>query len=75
MSNTLNQLMERILLEVFGERDSARRKIAIGAIYTENCTFFETNEEIIGPDALNAKVESLLKGFRGLFFVLRAQLK
>src|SRR5260370_26094212 len=70
MSNTPNQLMERNVLEVFGERDSARRKIAIGAIYTENCTFFETNEEIGGPDALNAKVESLLKGAPG--FVFRA---
>ena len=70
MSNTLNQLMERNLLEVFGERDPARRKIAIGAIYTENCTFFETNEEIVGRDALNAKVESLLKGAPG--FVFRA---
>jgi hypothetical protein len=70
MSNTLNQLMERNLLEVFGERDSARRKIAIGVIYTENCTFFETNEEIVGRDALNAKVESLLKGAPG--FVFRA---
>ncbi len=70
MSNTLNQLMERNLLEVFGERDSARRKIAIGAIYAENCTFFETNEEIIGRDALSLKVESLLKGAPG--FVFRA---
>ena len=70
MSNTLNQLMERNLLEVFGERDSARRKIAINAIYTENCTFFETNEETVGRDALNAKVESLLKGAPG--FVFRA---
>jgi hypothetical protein len=68
MSNTLNQLMERNLLEVFGQRDSARRKIAINAIYTENCTFFETNEEIIGRDALNAKVESLLKGVPGFVF-------
>jgi len=56
MNNPLNQLMEKNLLEVFGERDSARRKIAIDAIYTGNCTFFETNEEIVGRDALNAKV-------------------
>ena len=70
MNNTLNQLMERNLLEVFGERDSSRRRIAIGAIYTEDCTFFETNEEIVGHDALNAKVESLLKGAQG--FVFRA---
>ena len=70
MSNTLGHLMEKNLLEVFGQRDSPRRKIAIGAIYTENCTFFETNEEIVGRDALNAKVESLLKGAPG--FVFRA---
>ena len=70
MSDPLNQLMERNLLEVFGERDSAHRKIAIGAIYTENCTFFEANEEIVGREALNAKVESLLKGVPG--FVFRA---
>ena len=70
MNNTLNQLMEKNLLEVFGERDSARRKIAIEAIYTEDCTFFETNEAIVGRDALNAKVESLLKGAPG--FVFRA---
>ena len=68
MNNTLNQLMEKNLLEIFGERDSARRKIAINAIYTENCTFFETNEEIVGRDALNAKVESLLKGAPGFCF-------
>ena len=70
MNNPLNQLMEKNLLEVFGERDSARRKIAIDAIYTGNCTFFETNEEIVGRDVLNAKVESLLKGAPG--FVFRA---
>jgi hypothetical protein len=67
MNNTLNQLMEKNLLE---ERDSARRKIAINAIYTEDCTFFETNEEIVGRDSLNAKVESLLKWAPG--FVFRA---
>jgi len=70
MSNPLNHLMEKNLLEVFGERDSARRKIAINTIYTENCTFFETNEKIVGRDALNAKVGSLLKGAPG--FVFRA---
>src|SRR6266404_878331 len=70
MGDTLGSLMEKNLLEVFGQRDSARRKIAINAIYTENCTFFETNEEIAGRDSLNAKVESLLKGAPG--FVFRA---
>src|SRR6267154_130722 len=70
MSNTLGSLMEKNLLEVFGQRDSARRKIAINAIYTGNCTFFEPNEEIVGRGALNAKIERLLKGSPG--FVFRA---
>ena len=70
MSNTLNHLLEKNLLEVFGEPDSARRKTAINAIYTENCTFFGANEEIVGRDSLNAKVESLLTGAPG--FVFRA---
>ena len=51
MSNTLGQLMERNVLEVFGERDSERRKSVINELYTENCTFFEADEQIIGRDA------------------------
>jgi hypothetical protein len=76
MNYTLNQLREKNLLEVFGERDSARRMIAINAFYTEDCTFFETNEEIVGvryPLMLRPTASS--EGLRGLFFVLRGQRK
>ena len=38
MDTTLGQLMERNVLEVFGERDSGRRKSVINELYTENCT-------------------------------------
>ena len=46
MNTTLGQLMERNVLEVFGERDSARRKSVIDELYAEDCTFFEAD----GPD-------------------------
>jgi len=62
--------MERNVLEVFGERDSERRKSAINELYTENCTFFEIDEEIIGRDALNTKVEHILKEAPVLVFRL-----
>ena len=39
--------MERNLLEVFGQRDSARRAVAIAEIYTADCTFFEAEERIV----------------------------
>jgi hypothetical protein len=70
MSNALGRLMEKSLLEVFGERDSARRKVAISDVYTEDCTFFEADEQIVGRDALHAKVEHILEEAPG--FVFRA---
>jgi len=57
-------------LEVFGERDSERRKSVINEIYTEDCTFFEADDKIVGRDALNAKVKQLLKDAPGFVFRL-----
>ena len=45
--STLVPLMERNLLEVFGQRNSARRAVAIAEIYTADCTFFEAEERIV----------------------------
>ncbi|HKB90414.1 MAG TPA: hypothetical protein VKC60_07840 [Opitutaceae bacterium] len=70
MSKTLGQLLERNVLGVFGERDSERRKLVINGLYTENRTFFEADEQIIGRDALNAKVEHILKEAPGFVFRL-----
>jgi SnoaL-like domain len=70
MSDTLGTMMERNLLEVFGQLDSARRAVAIAEIYTANCTFFEAAERIVGRDALNAKIERILQEAPG--FVFRA---
>jgi hypothetical protein len=71
MSDTLGPLMERNLLEVFGQLDSTRRAAAIAEVYTANCTFFEAGERIVGREALSAKIERILQEAPG--FVFRAQ--
>jgi hypothetical protein len=70
MSGTLGPLMERNLLEIFGQPDSTRRAVAIAEIYTANCTFFEAGERIVGRDALNARIDRILREAPG--FVFRA---
>ena len=70
MNTTLGRLMERNVLEVFGERDSERRMSVINELYTENCTFFEADDQIVGRNALNAKVEQILKEAPGFVFRL-----
>jgi hypothetical protein len=60
--------MEKNLIEVFGQRDSARREVAIAGIYTADCTFFEAEERIVGRDALNAKIERILQEAPGCEF-------
>lgn len=61
MNNSLGHLMERNVLEVFGQRDPERRKAAISALYTEDCTFFEADGQIVGRDALDKKVGRMLQ--------------
>ena len=68
MSNPVGHLMERNLLEVFGQRNAELRKSVIREIYAEDCIFFEENEKIVGRDALNARVDKILQGAPGLTF-------
>jgi hypothetical protein len=70
MSKALADLMERNLLEVFGQVDTARRAAAIAELYTADCTFFEAGDQVTGREALNAKAGSILKDAPG--FVFRA---
>jgi hypothetical protein len=51
VNNTLGQLMERNLLELFGEPNSERRRSVIDELYMEHCVFFETSEQIVGRTA------------------------
>jgi hypothetical protein len=68
MSDPLGLLMERNLLEVFGQRDPKLRKAVISEIYAEDCIFFEGGEEIVGRDGLSARVDHLLQGAPGFVF-------
>jgi hypothetical protein len=70
MSKGLADLMERNLIEVFGQVDSTRRAAAIAELYTADCKFCEAEEQVTGPEALNARVGSILKSASG--FVFRA---
>ena len=70
LNTTLGQLMERNVLEVFGERDSECRKSVINELYSENCTCFKADDKVVGRDAFNAKVEQILKEAPGLVFRL-----
>jgi hypothetical protein len=76
MSDTLDDLMEKNLIEVFGQREFSRREAAIAEIYTADCTFFEADERIVGRHALNAKIERILQEAPGFVFraIGRAQL-
>ena len=68
MSNPVSHLMERNLLEVFGQRNPELRKSVINEIYAEDCTFFEGNEKVVGRDALSARVDKILQGAPGFTF-------
>ncbi len=66
MKNPLGLLMERNLLEVFGQKSPELRKRVISEIYADHCVFFEDDQEIVGRDALNAKVGQILQGAPGV---------
>ena len=78
MNTPLCQVLERNVLEVFGQQDSGRGKSVIAELYTaelytEDSTFFEADEKIIGRDALNAKVGHILEEAPGFVFRLAGQ--
>jgi hypothetical protein len=71
MTDALGSLMQRNVFEVFGERDPGRREAAIRELYTEDCVFFEGEEQFAGHDAIDARAEAILSASPPEF-VLRA---
>lgn len=67
-SHELAGLMETNVSDVFGQRDSARRQVAISEIYTEDPAFFDEEGQVAGRDAINARVENLLQQSPGFVF-------
>jgi len=68
MPDTIDRLMLANLLEVFGERDPERRRAAIARTYTEDVVFSDPDDLIVGRDAIDAKVQTLLDGAPGFVF-------
>ncbi len=68
MSATVQQLMTRSLLDVFNERDPERRVAVISAVYSPDIIFYEPEEAIEGPAALDRKVQQMLDGAPGWVF-------
>jgi hypothetical protein len=56
------QLITASLLEVFGERDPARRRAAMLRTFAVGVTFHDPEGTVTGHDALEAKIEALYAG-------------
>jgi hypothetical protein len=61
--------MHANLLEVFNERDHARRRAAIARIYADDIRWTEDDGITIGRDALNAKAIELQARLGDLQFI------
>jgi hypothetical protein len=46
MAHSISTLLTRILHDVFGENDPARRRAAIDEIYTEDVVFYDPNKGV-----------------------------
>ncbi len=64
-------ILIRNLLEVFNERDSSRRGLAIQELYTDDAIFFEAENAFTGHAAINQQVTEVLQALppRALFEV------
>jgi len=53
MPYSISTLLIRNLTDVFGENDSARRRVAINQIFTEDCVFYEPRGIHRGRDEID----------------------
>jgi len=68
MTETIVELMEANLLEVFNERDDQRRVAAIERTYAPDVRWTEDEGIAVGRDALNARAIALQSQMEGLVF-------
>jgi hypothetical protein len=59
-SEGLSALMHSNLLEIFGERDAARRNEAIRRTYSEDIAFTDPEGTVHGYDAVNKQAQKVL---------------
>jgi hypothetical protein len=65
---TVEELLRSNLLEVFGERDAARRSAAIERTYAPDVRFADPEGTVVGRAALDAKAQRLLDDAPGFVF-------
>ena len=68
MAKTIENLLTRNLLEVFGERDTVKRRSAIAALWAEDGVFADPYGRYVGHTALNDAVSQLHARFPGFVF-------
>jgi hypothetical protein len=68
MTETVVELMEANLLEVFNERDAHRRSAAIERIYAPDVRWTDDEGIVVGHEALAAKAIALQSRTEGLVF-------
>jgi len=68
MTETVVELMEANLLEVFNERDAQRRSAAIERIYAPDVRWSDDEGIVVGHEALEAKAIALQSQLEGLVF-------
>ena len=68
MTNIVEMLLSRNLVDVFGEPDALKRRVAIAEIWTTNGVFAEPNNRRVGQEALSEAVGQVHKRFPGFVF-------
>lgn len=67
-AQTIGVLLTRNLLEVFGERDPAKRKAVISEIFSDDSVFFDPDGEYVGRDSIEKVVTALQAKFPDFVF-------
>jgi hypothetical protein len=68
MADTIENLLTRNLLEVFGERDAVKRGSVIAALWAQDGVFADPYGRYVGYAALNDAVSQLHAKFPGFVF-------
>ena len=68
MANTIENLITRNLLEVFGERDAEKRRSAIAELWAYDGVFADPHGRYVGHTELNEAVSQLHARFPGFVF-------
>jgi hypothetical protein len=68
MSDTTEILLTKNLFEVFGERDAAKRRAAIAAIWAEDGIFIDPEGRFVGHEGVNQSIVQLHKMFPDFVF-------